>query len=64
MWFEGLSYLLNDSSSWPVNEHFELTENQRLLETRKVNVFFAVEGTSNCLLDMISKYSSYGSYYE
>ena len=59
IWFEGPSFLLSDSSKWPVNEHFELTENQKLSEAKKVCVFLAVEGTSNCLLDMMSKYSSY-----
>ena len=59
IWFIEPSFLLHDSCKWPVNKHFELTENQKLSETIKVSVFFAVEGTSNCLLDMISKYSSY-----
>ena len=31
--FEGMSFLLNDSFKWPVNEHFELIENQKVFET-------------------------------
>ena len=53
IWFEGPSFLLSDSSKWPVNEHFELTENQHALEMRKTNIVLAVESQQNCLLDLI-----------
>ena len=59
VWFEGSSFLLHYSSKWPISEHFELKENQNFSQARKASVFFAVEGTSNCLVDMKSKYSSY-----
>ena len=59
IWLKGPSFLLNDSSSWPVNAHFELTKNQILLERGKTNVFFAVEDPHIFLLDPIEKYSSY-----
>ena len=59
IWFEGPSLLLNDSASWPVNKHFELTENQISFEKRKTNVFLAVEDPQNCLLDLMEKYCSY-----
>ncbi|XP_073821413.1 uncharacterized protein [Musca autumnalis] len=32
IWFEGPKFLLDDMSKWPVNKHFELTEEEKSLE--------------------------------
>ncbi|XP_073821565.1 uncharacterized protein [Musca autumnalis] len=41
IWFEGPKVLLDDMSKWPVNKHFELTEEEKSLEVRKSKVLLA-----------------------
>ncbi|XP_037823707.1 uncharacterized protein LOC119612057 [Lucilia sericata] len=62
IWFDGPSFLLNDNSMWPVNNHFELTEDQVSLEKRKTNVLAAVEKSmnlENVFLKLIEDHSLY-----
>lgn len=47
---------------WPVNHHFELTEEQVSLEKRKTNIFVVVENSGNfenVILELMEKHSSY-----
>ncbi|XP_065368808.1 uncharacterized protein LOC135961242 [Calliphora vicina] len=60
VWFNGPKFLLEETNMWPVNEHFELTPEQKSLETRKTNVFLAVEENEiNPIAKIIESYSSY-----
>ncbi|XP_075156382.1 uncharacterized protein LOC142229685 [Haematobia irritans] len=60
IWFGGPSFLLKDESDWPVNNHFDLTEEQKLLETRKSKILVAIGNQpKNNILEMVQQHSSF-----
>ena len=59
IWFNGPNFLLKESKSWPVNEHFRLTA-EKSKKNRKTNVCFAVkEKEVNYIVKLMENYSLY-----
>lgn len=72
IWFNGPQFLLENSTNWPVNKHFDLSESQESLEVRRTLVLLAMnesvevenatnenEKEINPIIKLVEKSSSY-----
>ena len=56
IWFEGPKCLLKNHSELPINLHFELNEDQKLLEVKKQKtICIAMESEPNIIISLIEK---------